>query len=197
MSDLLISQYIDNELNLDEKIVFVKKIHADQSYTQLTEELLEQEKILCAEIAAPMPQAPVAAYPPLVNRVLHALRHRLKMFAFPLLAMAVLVCMILVYTHPEKKHVAANHEMTYRFVLYNPGASKAEVIGSFSKWRPLPMERIGSSGYWSATIKLPEGEYTYSYLLDAKQRITDPTVNLKEHDDFGGENSVLKLKSTI
>ena len=59
------------------------------------------------------------------------------------------------------------------------------------------MERLSSSGYWAVTLNLFEGEHRYSYLVEDGQQIADPTVLSRERDDFGGENSIIEVKSAI
>lgn len=197
MNDLLISMYIDDELDLDEKITFVQTIHRDGDFTRLTEELLVQEKALRQETQLPLPAAIVLPRQSLRDKLANLLN---LSFGLPLASLAVtaaLLCVFFFFGGQDRKQMPVGHEIAYRFVLYNPKLTKAELIGSFSNWQPLQMEKIGTSGYWAITVKLPEGEHAYSYLLDSRERITDPTVNLKEQDDFGGENSVLKLTSTI
>jgi 1,4-alpha-glucan branching enzyme len=81
----------------------------------------------------------------------------------------------------------------YRFVIYNADASQVEITGSFTEWRKLPMNRMGSSGYWEATIDLPQGEHRFTYILNGNRRFADPTILTREHDDFGGENSILSV----
>jgi hypothetical protein len=51
-----ISLYIDNELNLDEKIDFIKRIHEDRQFFSEAVDLLEQEKLLCSDVVEEMPQ---------------------------------------------------------------------------------------------------------------------------------------------
>ena len=46
MKDSLISLYIDNELDLDEKIEFVEAVHHDVSLKDEAIDLLTQEKLL-------------------------------------------------------------------------------------------------------------------------------------------------------
>ncbi|KPJ79065.1 MAG: hypothetical protein AMJ54_00645 [Deltaproteobacteria bacterium SG8_13] len=84
-----------------------------------------------------------------------------------------------------------------RFVLYRPDASLVEIAGSFSEWERIPLGRIGKSGYWEITLALPIGEHRFSYIIEGRERIPDPTVLLKEGDDFGGSNSVLRVEARI
>ncbi len=46
MNDSLISLFIDDEMDLDEKVEFVETVHSSQVFTQETVDLLEQEKLL-------------------------------------------------------------------------------------------------------------------------------------------------------
>ena len=85
----------------------------------------------------------------------------------------------------------------HRFVVYEPDSSSLELVGSFTRWQPVPMQRVGSSGYWALTMQLPEGEYRYGYRVGGTQQIADPTVAERELDDFGGVNSVLTVSLSI
>jgi 1,4-alpha-glucan branching enzyme len=53
------------------------------------------------------------------------------------------------------------------------------------------MHKIGSSGYWTLTLTLPEGEHRYSYQVQNGEQMADPTVTTRERDDYGGENTVI------
>ena len=46
MNDYLISLFIDNEMDLDEKIEFVETVHSNHAFTPEAVDLLEQEKLL-------------------------------------------------------------------------------------------------------------------------------------------------------
>ncbi len=84
-----------------------------------------------------------------------------------------------------------------RFVVFLPDTEQAQIVGSFTDWLPVPMRRVGQSGYWALTLPVPPGEHRYSYLVDDGRQITDPTVVAKEQDDFGGENSVIEVQVMI
>jgi 1,4-alpha-glucan branching enzyme len=79
----------------------------------------------------------------------------------------------------------------HRFVIYRPDVNRIDITGSFTEWRRIPMNRVESSGYWEATLDLPQGEQRFTYILDGRQNFPDPTVLTREWDDFGGENSIL------
>jgi 1,4-alpha-glucan branching enzyme len=107
-------------------------------------------------------------------------------------ALAVLALGLLLHRgspSPDEAALAAE----YRFAVYLPQASQARIIGSFTDWAPLPMRKVGNSGYWTLTIKIPPGEHRYSYEVDGENRLADPSVATREQDDFGGENSVIVI----
>jgi hypothetical protein len=184
MKEELISLFIDDEMNLDEKTVFVETIHADPTFTEETLNLLRQEKLLTIpqSINRPMPQP-----------ALHAFSFkRFLTFHWPYKSLAAgLVTAMLVFfiMGPEPK----SQNSTHRFVIFEPGVERAEIAGSFSRWKPLPMKSTGRNGYWEVTIELAPGEYEYSYFLDGKKSIADPTVPFREEDDFGSSNSIIRI----
>ena len=55
-----ISMFIDNELNLDGKIGFVKRVHKEEEFYSETVDLLEQEKLLRSDTVTLVPRVSVA-----------------------------------------------------------------------------------------------------------------------------------------
>ncbi len=55
MNDDLISMYIDDELGLDEKIVFVETVHQDENFKDDAVNLLQQEKLIRSEAVDHLP----------------------------------------------------------------------------------------------------------------------------------------------
>jgi hypothetical protein len=62
MDDNLISMYIDNELSLDDKIVFVETIHEDENFKDDTVNLLQQEKLIRSEVVDHIPPLNIKEY---------------------------------------------------------------------------------------------------------------------------------------
>ena len=174
MRDELISQFIDDELDLDEKIEFVQAVQQEGEFGATTVELLVQEKLLRAVPEAPAVRAPWKAGPWLKG-----------------LAVAAAVCGVVWLGWPAQQP----EPQTQRFVIYAPQASQVEIIGSFSDFKPVRMQAAG--GYWVANLKLAPGEYRYSFRLDGSQDLPDPTVASREQDDFGGVNTILNLGGSI
>jgi len=182
MKEYLISMFIDNELNLDEKIKFVEHIHADESYKKESVELLNQEKIIRSDVVENIPSISIKTG---------------KKFVFPCLrpigliaSAAALVVLVLFMFMPVKERTS----MPYRFVIYRPDVTNVEITGSFTGWKRVPMEKMGASGYWEISLDIADGEHRFSYILDGRERFADPTARMRERDDFGGENSILSIR---
>jgi hypothetical protein len=177
--DHIISMYIDNEMSLNEKIEFVKKVKTDNEFSGNTIDLLEQEKTLRSEVVDRIPQIKF---------------HGKKSFTFPkwrpmalfgsALAAALILWLSPIFSTKETP-------TPFRFVINQPNISQAEITGSFTKWQNIPMKKVGDRGYWEITLDLPKGEHRFVYILDGQKRLTDPTLQGREKDDFGGENSIL------
>jgi len=182
MKEYLISSYIDDELNLDEKIDFVETVHEQVRFKNEAVDLLQQEKLVRGEV---------------VDRVPAVVFREKRRFKMPLwrpvgtfaagLAAAVLI-MFLMMPKPEVSLIT-----THRFVLYQPDVKQVEITGSFLDWSPVPMKKSGTSGYWEAVLEVPAGEHRLCYIIEGHKRIPDPTIPIREKDDFGGENSILAV----
>jgi 1,4-alpha-glucan branching enzyme len=96
---------------------------------------------------------------------------------------------------PNSAMDAVQPSKIHRFIIYRPDISSVQLTGSFTGWQPTAMHRIGDSGYWEVEMALPDGEHRFAYLLEGSQRIADPTIPARERDDFGGENSILRVAS--
>jgi hypothetical protein len=187
MREELISQYIDNELDLDDKIAFVESIHHSRRYKDDTVELLRQEDQLRTLPDNLVPTIAFAGQPGAER----TMRNRLGVLSGALAAAALVF--FLVWAPATDRTDGGT--VPYRFVVYLPGAQNAAITGSFNGWQTLPMKKAGPAGYWEISIDLMPGEYRYSYLLDGGRRIADPTVWIREKDDFGSENSVLEVRT--
>lgn len=186
--DHLASLYIDNELNLDEKTQFVDMIHSDRPFYHDTRMLLDQEKLLrTVPDTSSLPDRPLAA----VERNFR-LRRIIRPLIFSSAGFAVAVLLLVtIFSTPDPSLQIS------RFVIYEPSARKVELTGSFSGWQRIPMIPAGPSGYWHLNLPVPSGEHRFAYIIDSSRRIADPTLSVREQDDFGGENSILKVEGRV
>ena len=186
MNDEMISQFIDDELSLEEKIAFVNAVHEDRQVRDEAVSLLLQEELLRSPVFGSLPPARLPAVAP--TRIFS--RPRLLSFASGM-AMAAMLFLGVYLAIPEKQMTA--QVAAHRFVIYAPNVSTVGISGTFTDWTVLPLNRLGTSGYWETRVTLPAGEHRFSYIMEGGRRVPDPTVPIQERDDFGGVNSILEV----
>ena len=182
MKDYLISSYIDDELDLDEKIEFVEIVNEKASFKDEAVDLLHQEKLIRGEVTDRVPFVSLREK----RRFAIALWRPAGIFAAGLAA-ALLIMFIVTPQQDEMMRT------THRFVLFQPDVNRVEITGSFLGWEAVPMKKSGTSGYWEVVLDVPTGEHRLCYILEGRRRIPDPTIPIREKDDFGGENSILAV----
>jgi chromosome partitioning protein len=81
------------------------------------------------------------------------------------------------------------------FVTLYPRAQSVQIAGDFNGWQPakMPMEKVGESGVWQTSAKLPPGKYRYRLVVDGQWQ-QDPYNETTELNPFGGYNSILEVK---
>lgn len=182
--DILISQFIDDELTLAEKAAFVREVHEDGVFYEEAVSMLDIEK----ELSVPADTAvPEIHYKKPFNIT--------AMASFTALA-ASLAVMIKVFLFAPTPATVEQVKLYQRFVVHAPEAHNVALTGSFSSWQKMSMKNNGN-GYWEITVPLNKGEYTYSYIINGKDQMADPSVPAKVTDDFGGENSVINVGEDI
>lgn len=189
MKEYLISQFIDDELDLDEKIELVELVHKEKAFKDEAVDFLEQERLLRGNLVTATPAVHITknmGWRPLLFPLWR-----------PLLATCSLAAIAMIGYSQFPPHPFPNQDIEQRFVIYRPHSHNMAIMGTFTDWQPHPMEKIGASGYWSVTLKLNPGEHHYSYVTDGGRRLADPTIPMREDDDFGGENSIINVSKPI
>jgi len=184
-----ISMFIDDELMLDEKIMFVEKIKENPSFAAEALELLHIEKQIRLDVVERVPQIEFLR-PGLLEKITRFFKQPL---GWSVTALTATIVALLLITMPSPEPVSKQN----RFVIYKPKVSRVEIAGSFTNWKRISMQRVGDSGYWELTMALPEGEHHFTYILEGRQRFADPTILTRELDDFGGYNSILYVDGKI
>jgi hypothetical protein len=182
MKSELISLFIDDELGLDDKLSFVETVHAEAVFKDETIELLRQEKMLRMDGVERVPEVRFKEKRPWRFPGLRPI------YPWAAALAALLVLQVYSMPHPQSPKVP------YRFVIYQPDATRVEIAGSFSGWKSIALKKVGSQGYWETVQEVPPGEYRLCYIIEGGQRIPDPTILAREKDDFGGENSILEVR---
>ena len=188
--DYLNSLYIDDEMDLDEKVQFIENIRKSTVFYRQAMDLLAQERLLRQALMRPA-SAPAAR--PGWGRVLKIwwAAHARPLAAAAAAGLAVGILLFVMHPSP------AQLTQTSRFVIFLPQARHVELSGTFTDWRRLPMQPVGRTGYWELSMPVPSGEHRYAFILDDGRRIADPTQPGREWDDFGGENSILKIGGQV
>ncbi len=183
-----ISMFIDDELNLDEKVTFVKNVHNEDRFYAETVDLLEQEKLLRSDVVLSVPMVQLKQKSP-KKGFRFSFKPLFRVAEFGVMAALVL---FFVFSLQPKEDAGI---VTKRFVIYQPGVSSVQIAGSFTDWHNVPMKMVGPSGYWEIELDVTKGEHKYVYIVGDNKKIADPTILMKERDDFGSENSVLIVEA--
>ena len=185
--DQLTSLFIDDEMNMDDKISFVRQLKDDPATADAALLLLKQEIHLREDVVTQMPQSAFAAVTTW-DRIRTFFVQPKRLVG---VSMAVVAAALILALWPPPDALRPN-----RFVIYRPDVTRAEITGSFTDWQRVPMQAVGSSGYWEIILALPEGEHRFSYILNGQDSFPDPTVLTREQDDFGSQNSVIFVGKT-
>lgn len=186
--DYLSSMYIDNEMDLDEKRQFVERVRSDDLFYGETLELLAQEQRL-----RELPDMPdTLTKKPWQPSAWTVLARWFKPLGFATAGFATAVLMLLTLFRAPVPPMCNN-----RFVLFEPAANQVELAGSFTGWQRVSMRRAGDSGYWEINLQVPSGEHRFAYILDGDRQMADPTLPASEKDDFGGQNSILRMEARL
>lgn len=69
-----------------------------------------------------------------------------------------------------------------------PGASRVRVLGDFTRWEPVPMER--SDGNWTVRLRLRPGTYHFGFRVDGEWVVPEGIPGRVE-DEWGRANATL------
>lgn len=188
MKEILISQFIDDELNLKEKRVFVEHVKKDDEFYQDTLDFIDNEIVIREHFEKKKEKMTEIKIP--VKRV----NYKWMMMAALLVLGLLFTVNILNINQKEGQRDLGSGGLKkeYRFVIYDEKANSVELTGTFTNWEKVPMKKIEGTNYWEVVIELPKGEHRYSFITDGKA-IADPTALYVEKDDFGNVNSILEV----
>lgn len=76
----------------------------------------------------------------------------------------------------------------------NAGAQKAEVVGDFTDWQPMPMEQL-KDGRFKAVVELEQGnQYQFRYRInDGSEWVNETEADSFVPNPYAGENSVITV----
>lgn len=89
---------------------------------------------------------------------------------------------------PDTVHVV-------QFVLVAPRAARVSVVGDFNDWKvdATPLRPVRGGGVWMVSLPLPEGRHEYSFVVDGKTWVADPSAPVAVESDFGAPSSVVTV----
>jgi len=186
----MISLFMDNELNLEEKHIFVENIRNDTLFYQDCLLFLRQEMLIRSDVVEHVPHADIRMPTNWISMVK-------SLFRPALLIPTAIVCLIVFLTVIPPQTTTSPVASRNRFVIYRPDVSQVEITGSFTGWKRVPLVKIGDSGYWECRFELSSGEHRYAYIIEGNEPVADPTVLAMEMDDFGGMNSIIRVADKI
>jgi 1,4-alpha-glucan branching enzyme len=85
------------------------------------------------------------------------------------------------------------------FSLFAPHNNAACLVGDFSDWNDIPMEK-GKDGFFRATVDLEDGKYHYKFRIQSKSWFVEPDTWIDINDPYATDidnptqNSVLRIK---
>lgn len=81
------------------------------------------------------------------------------------------------------------------FRTHSPGARVVQLAGDFNDWMPhtTPMHKLGDSGAFEATLRLPPGRYRYRLVIDGRWAY-DRDNPQTETSEYGEISSVVEIE---
>ncbi len=110
------------------------------------------------------------------------------------LAAAALAALVLV-TGRGFPPPSPTESMVYvQFRLDAPGAASVAVTGDFDGWGgSFSLTDADGDGVWTGRVPVRPGVYTYMFVVDGSQWVTDPGAERYTDDGFGNRNAVLAI----
>lgn len=119
--------------------------------------------------------------------------------AYALAAAACVAILLVVYVRqlpssaPQLATAVSDPQLFVQFRL-DTAASRVQLAGTFTNWEPRYDLRESAPGTWTITVPLKQGVHDYSFVVDGKRWVPDPSAP-QIGDGFGGTNSRLALLS--
>jgi hypothetical protein len=82
-----------------------------------------------------------------------------------------------------------------RLALRAPRASRVDVVGDFTNWKPIAARRAsGDAAMWFIDLRIPPGQYRYAFRIDGTTwRVPDGATAVD--DGFGGKSAWLVVSA--
>lgn len=112
-----------------------------------------------------------------------------------LVVAALAALLLLPRTPAPTTGAAADPAVVYvQFRLEAPGAASVAVTGDFDGWgASFAMADADGDGVWTGRVPVRPGVYTYMFVVDGSDWVTDPGAERYTDDGFGNRNAVLAV----
>jgi anti-sigma factor RsiW len=111
-------------------------------------------------------------------------------------AAAVLIVTVGVTLRQQPASVAPNESVTVRLNFYAPQAGRVAVAGDFNRWQGDSTLMVPQGGgVWTIDLPLLPGTYSYMFVVDGADWVTDPDAETFQDDGFGNRNAVVRVRT--
>jgi hypothetical protein len=208
-----IHRLLDGDVPVAEKEVIIGQIQDDPVLRKEFDDLSSAVGLLEQEGRLKPPLAFTASVMGRLPRRADALPARVKRFLFGsrllrwnmAAAMAIVLLTVVTTTLMMKQmtHIGAGPGSTsipsgepaamVRLTFVAPAAKHVSVAGDFNKWRIDSHAMTRENGMWTIELPLKPGMYSYMFIVDGTQWVTDPHADSYRDDGFGYQNAVMRI----
>ena len=208
-----IHRLLDGDVPAGDKEAIIKQIQDDPVLRKEFDDLGTAVELLEREGRMQPPLAFTASVMGKLPRPADPLPARLKRFLFgsrvlrwnmaaamaiALLTVVTTILMMRQITHigtdpASPAFLSGEQAAMVRLTFVAPDAKNVAVAGNFNKWRTDSDVMKRENGMWTIDLPLKPGVYTYMFIVDHEQWVTDPHAETYRDDGFGYQNAVLKV----
>jgi Glycogen recognition site of AMP-activated protein kinase len=208
----IVHRLLDGDVPAAEKDAIIKQIQDDPVLRKEFDDLSGAVGLLEQEGRLKPPLAFTASVMRRLPRRADALPARLKRFFFgsrvlrwnvatamalvllTVVSLAVMKLMTNVNQEAGRTSVSPGGVVqTVRLTFVAPAAKRVAVAGDFNKWRTDSNLMTRENGMWTIELPLTPGVYTYMFIVDDEQWVTDPRAESYRDDGFGYRNAVMRV----
>jgi len=186
-------RFLDGELSDQEKERFEDLMERKPDLARYVNQIKDIDSSICSyeTVEAPLVNIPS----PVLSSITNFLTVSWRVPAVPAAAAALLLLALTIRVLIPTSTVIPDHQRAnLRLVYFSKTAATVSVVGSFNGWeREIQLQPREDSGYWVTQVTVPPGEYSYAFMIDGKVRVADPTANSFLEDDYGSQNSVVRV----
>jgi anti-sigma factor RsiW len=208
-----IHRLLDGDVPAEDKEAIIEQIQDDPVLRKEFDDLSSAVELLEREGRMKPPLAFTASVMRKLPRSAESLPARLKRFLFGsrvlrwnmAAALAIILLAVVTTTLMMKQlahldpgtrspaSLSGEQAAMVRLTFAAPAARHVTVAGDFNKWRTDSHVMKRENGAWTIDLPLKPGVYTYMFIVDNEQWVTDPRAETYRDDGFGNQNAVMRV----